>query len=96
MDGQTEYIHDVEEQGLVEKPSRLTKKQRNWLQCGLNQAGGKLPLFNDQGQRISSRTVASCIKQGWAEPWFDNPIKPEWQVSKLTDLGRQILKSTIS
>ena len=70
------------------KPTGL---QRKWLMRGLGQPGGKLPLFDDEGQRVSKRTVDSCLRQGWAEPWFINPIKPDWLVCKLTDLGRQAL-----
>jgi hypothetical protein len=28
---------------------------------------------------------------GWAEPWFSNPLKPDWLVCKLTDTGRALL-----
>ena len=69
---------------------RPTEMQKKWLQYGLSQPGGKLPLFDDQGKQISSRTVKSCIQQGWAEPWFDNPIKPDWLVCKLTGKGREV------
>ncbi len=72
------------------KPSGAQKK---WLVRGLDQAGGKLPLFDNNGQKVSSRTVESCIKSGWAEPWFENPIKPDWLVCKLTDAGRKALDS---
>jgi hypothetical protein len=65
--------------------------QIKWLRRGLKQAGGKLPLFNNDGQKINSRTINSCLKQGWAEPWFNNPIKPDWLVCKLTQAGRKIL-----
>jgi hypothetical protein len=66
--------------------------QRAWLSRGLNQPGGKLPLFDESGQRISPRTIQSSIDQGWAEPWFANPTKPDWLVCKLTDLGRAALR----
>jgi hypothetical protein len=64
--------------------------QLKWLRRGLDQAGGKLPLFDGNGQKVSSRTINSCIKQGWAEPWFNNPIKPDWLVCKLTKAGRKV------
>lgn len=67
---------------------RPTKAQRTWLQAGLDQPGGKLPLFDARGQRVNERTIRSCLQQGWAEPWFYNPIKPDWMVCKLTDAGR--------
>lgn len=69
-----------------------TEPQLRWLRRGLGQAGGKLPLFDDEGQRISERTVRSCIDRGWAAPWFANPLKPDWQVCKLTSSGRELLE----
>lgn len=68
-----------------------TKVQRSWLKAGLSEPGGKLPLFDSDGQRVKDRTIRSCIDQGWAEPWFNNPIKPDWLVCKLTDAGRAIV-----
>jgi len=73
------------------KTTRPTPVQRAWLRAGLVQAGVKLPLFDRRGQRVSERTIRSCIEQGWAEPWFDNPIKPDWLVCKLTDEGRKTI-----
>lgn len=71
--------------------ARPTAAQRDWLVRGLDQAGGKLPLFNEHGKRISARTIRSCIEQGWAEPWFINPVKPDWLVCKLTERGRELV-----
>lgn len=72
------------------RSARPTAVQLAWLRRGLDQAGGKLPLFDDNGQRVKERTVRACIEQGWAEPWFDNPIKPDWLVCKLTGTGRRM------
>jgi hypothetical protein len=66
-----------------------TAAQRAWLVRGLDQPGGKLPLFDRAGQQISRRTVQSCVEHGWAEPWFSNPLKPDWLVCKLTPAGRR-------
>jgi hypothetical protein len=71
---------------------RPSPTQRTWLSRGLSQPGGKLPLFDESGQRVSPRTIQSSIDQGWAEPWFANPTKPDWLVCKLTDLGRAALR----
>ena len=69
-----------------ERPStQPTAVQRAWLNRGLTQPGGKLPLFDANGQRVSPRTIQACIDQGWAEPWFANPTKPDWLVCKLTE-----------
>ena len=78
--------------GLPEAPGDPTEPQREWLRRGLTQAGGKLPLFWPDGRRIDTRTVRSCIEQGWAEPWFANPLKPDWLVCRLTDTGRALFR----
>ncbi len=71
-----------------------TDVQLAWLQRGLEQPGGKLPLFDRIGQKVSEQTVRSCIRNGWAEPWFNNPIKPDWLVCRLTEVGRDLALST--
>lgn len=65
-----------------------SEPQAAWLRRGMEQPGGKLPLFTRQGQRVNPRTVRACIDAGWAERWFDNPLKPDWLVCRLTDAGR--------
>ena len=72
------------------KPHSPTPVQRLWLRRGLDQPGGKLPLFDTFGQHIDPRTIRACIEQGWAEPWYQNPLKPDWMVCKLTPLGRKV------
>ena len=71
--------------------SRPSAAQLGWLKRGLQQPGGKLPLFDEWGQRVNEQTVRSCIAQGWAEPWFANPLKPDWLVCKLTPAGRDLV-----
>ena len=85
----------IRSQKSVNAGSKLSVAQRDWLLRGLSQPGGKLPLFNRDGQKISHRTIKSCIRQGWAEPWFENPIKADWVVCKLTDTGRQALDNKL-
>lgn len=70
---------------------RPSPTQRNWLVRGLDQPGGKLPLFDRDGQRVETQTVTSCLQAGWAEPWFRNPLKPDWLVCKLSEKGRKAL-----
>lgn len=67
--------------------------QRKWLKRGLTQPGGKLPLFDEWGQKVDESLVRRCIEMGWAEPWFTNPLKPDWLVCRLTQAGNQILNS---
>lgn len=73
---------------------RLTAAQRSWLERGLDQAGGKLPLFDVRGREISHKTIRACIAAGLAEPWFSNPIKPDWLVCRLTGQGYRALGKT--
>jgi hypothetical protein len=61
-----------------------------YLRRGLSQAGGKLPLFDLDGQAVAAAIVRRCLDRGWAEPWFSNPLKPDWLVCKLTDNGRRV------
>jgi hypothetical protein len=71
-------------------------RQTAWLARGLDQPGGKLPLFDEQGQRVSPRTIRSCLARGWAERWFANPLKPDWLVCRLTNAGRAVVEPTDS
>lgn len=80
--------------GLPPAPGKPTDVQRTWLERGLSQPGGKLPLFDEAGRRIDARTIRSCIDQGWAEPWFANPLKPDWLVCRLTESGRAVVASS--
>ncbi|WP_269581094.1 hypothetical protein [Roseibium sp. Sym1] len=76
------------------KASKLSAPQKRWLRKGLDQPGGKLPLFDDQGREIPARTIRACIDAGWAEPWFSNPIKPDWLVCKLTPAAIKVLAAS--
>lgn len=83
----------TEAPGKLRRRTRPTVTQLAWLRRGLEQTGGKLPLFDHYGQRYDSRTIQSAIEQGWAELWFKNPIKPDWLVCRLTDEGRGIAEA---
>jgi hypothetical protein len=72
-------------------PVKLSPAQRKWLERGLTQPGGKLPLFDGDGRKISPQVVKKCVEAGWAEPWFANQLKPDWLVCKLTVAGRVAL-----
>ena len=71
-----------------------TRAQAAWLARGLSQAGGKLPLFDGDGRRIPEKTIRACMAAGWAEPWFSNPIKPDWLVCKLTPAAIEALSAS--
>ena len=76
--------------------NRPSAAQRRYLETGLVEPGGKLPLFDTIGREIGAATVRACIREGWAEPWFANPTKPEWLVCKLTRGGRAALGPTLA
>jgi hypothetical protein len=70
---------------------RPSEAQRRYLERGLTQPGGKLPLFDADGREIPRKTIESCLAHGWAAPWFDNPLKADWLVCKLTPDGYAVL-----
>ena len=67
-----------------------------YLRRGLSQPGGKLPLFDLDGQEVDAAVVRQCIDRGWAKPWFNNPLKPDWLVCKLTEAGRRVASPAAS
>lgn len=75
-----------------QKP-RITPSRRQiaWLRRGLGAPGGKLPLFTADGQEVPHGLIEGAIAAGWAEPWFSNPIKPDWLVCRLTSAGEALL-----
>lgn len=68
----------------------LSAEEKTYLSMGLMQAGGKLPLFDTSGQEIRRAIIQSCLKKGYAETWFANPLKPDWLVCRLTEEGRKL------
>ena len=61
----------VEASDLKKKTVKPTTGQLKWLTQGLTQPGGKLPLFDENGQRVSKRTVESCLEKGLTQPGRD-------------------------
>lgn len=96
-DGRKNFAGIGSKKSLISDTSKAASPsavQKRWLSKGLDQAGGKLPLFDDVGREVSPRTIRACIAAGWAEPWFSNPIKPDWLVCKLTAKGMKVLSAT--
>ena len=71
-------------------PGPPSAAERAYLARGLDQPGGKLPLFDADGQAYPPGLIRACIRKGWATPWFANPMKPDWLVCRLTDAGRTV------
>jgi hypothetical protein len=44
-------------------------------------------LFDADGRKVALRPGQACVANGWAEPWLENPIKPDWLVCRLTAKG---------
>jgi hypothetical protein len=77
--------------GHIAATIRPSEAQRRYLERGLTQPGGKLPLFDRDGREVSKKTVESCLAHGWAARWLQNPIKPDWLVCRLTAAGYRVL-----
>lgn len=73
----------------VRKIAAVSADEKAYLAMGLNQAGGKLPLFDELGQEINHTTIKKCLEKGYAKRWFANPLKPDWLVCRLTHEGRK-------
>ena len=73
------------------KSSSVSEAELSYLKAGLNQPGGKLPLFDKNGQVIQNAIIRASMKKGLAEPWFANPLKPDWLVCRLTEKGRNLI-----
>ena len=92
MPAAPEAVTVIAKRGPAGRPGlRPTAPQRRYLLLGVDQPGGKLPLFDGNGREIDRKTVESCINKGWVEPWFTNPTKPDWLVCKLTPAGFAVL-----
>lgn len=70
---------------------KLTNEEQHYLKMGKSQPGGKLPLFDENGQEIKATVIKGCLEKGLVEPWFANPMKPDWLVCRLTDSGRHAI-----
>lgn len=68
-----------------------TEAQRRFLERGVSEPGGKLPLFDEYGQEIPKVTVRACVEHGWAEPWSQHPVHPDWVLYRLTEAGFRLL-----
>jgi len=80
-----------EEHEVIAATLRPTEPQRRYLERGLSEPGGKLPLFDREGREVAPRTILACVAHGWAAPWFNNPVKPDWLVCRLTPKGHAVL-----
>lgn len=89
---QAAYLRLVEPDE-VRAETRPSPAQQRYLKRGLDQPGGKLPLYDLDGQAIDEATVRACLDCGWAEPWMRNPLKPDSLICKLTAAGREAVQA---
>ncbi len=90
MEAHRKRVKNIADDMKTKAHARPTRVQLQYLQRGLSQPGGKLPLFDQNGQRFKEQTIRACLSKGWCEPWYNNPLKPDWLVCKLTVAGREI------
>lgn len=69
-----------------------TPAQRRWLMRGLDSVDGRLPLFTENGRAVQGKMVDACQRNGWSEQWFSTKNAPDWQVHRLTRMGRKALE----
>ncbi|MGH6771520.1 MAG: hypothetical protein ACRECO_21170 [Xanthobacteraceae bacterium] len=77
--------------GHIAASVRPTDAQRRYLERGLAEPGGKLPLFDRDGREVPRKTIEICMARGWAAPWLNNPVKPDWLACRLTAAGFRAL-----
>jgi len=92
--GSAAPLASVANDNLEGTPGAMSIAELVYLRRGLAQPGGKLPLFDLNGQQVSARIVRDCLARGFAEPWFPNPLKPDWLVCRLTQAGREIAENS--
>ena len=67
------------------------RDMREWLRGGQARDDGRLALFDQFGEPIDRKVVKTAIASGFAEPWFANPMRPQWTVCRLTAKGHEFL-----
>lgn len=73
------------------KAPEMSRAQLNYLKTGFERVDGKLPLFDAEGNWISSETIETCQKEGWAEPVYERNILRDLKRLRLTEEGREMI-----
>ena len=79
---------DEREQIRLKKPAP-SLAQKKYLQKGMSNMSGKLPLFDPDGQRYCERTVEACVRAGWARPAYRNNALKGMAIMRITREGRR-------
>ena len=69
-----------------------SQAQLSYLMGGMTRIDGKLPLFDESGEKIPQPTIDAVVKKGWAEPVYTRTFLKDMGIYRITDLGKQILK----
>ncbi len=81
---------------MTDEPAQhddLSARLLDWLQAGEKQPGGKLPLYDANGERIPKALIQVSLEYGLVEPW--TPGVAALGICKLTPLGRRFLSAPI-
>ncbi len=68
--------------GVAHKSAAL-----RFLKSGLRSPGGKLPLFDEEGQRVDGDLMRYCVESGLAETWFVESRQPDLPIYRITEKG---------
>jgi len=66
--------------------------QVTYLLGAVDRLDGKLPLFDEKGDKIPQPTIDAVVSKGWAEPVYTRTFLKDMDIYRITDLGRKILK----
>jgi hypothetical protein len=91
-----DHPHQHQDDAANTASVRPTEPQKRYLERGLCEPGGKLPLFDRNGREVPKKTIEACIAHGWAKAWTENPIQPDWLVCRLTPEGYRVIGGTLS
>jgi hypothetical protein len=74
---------------------RPTQEELRWMRRGLNQPGGKIPVFDESDTPVDPKIVLRCLEQQWVEPWVGNQKNPNnlYMACRLSPLGRRLCTS---
>lgn len=75
---------------MTRPPYEMSAAQRAYLKRGVGQPGGRLPLFDWSGQKVSTSTVQACVRRGWAERVTSSP-QAQLPHYRLTESGSDLL-----
>ena len=80
-----------------ETPRRLrivpSLAQQKYLKKGAKHRWGRLPLFDEDGQRYADSTISSCFNAGWIVPAYEKDFMKGAPIFALTDYGHEVVQN---